>query len=84
MNLNYIRKVAGLPLVEASDASPAHEQKEHALFKKCCEDLAKVQSMCEARLKEKLTDEHKKQYTDLCNCAKGCCEDMRKHLTSYK
>lgn len=84
MDLNKIRKSAGLPLME-DDATPEHKDNERALFQKCCEDLAKVETMCGSRLKEKdLSDEHKKQYTDLCACAKRCCEDMRKHLASYK
>jgi hypothetical protein len=85
LNVNEFRRIAGLPLVESEDASPEHEANERALFKKCCDDLEKVEKMCEERLKGKdLTDEHKKQYTDLCECAKRCCADMKKHLESYK
>lgn len=97
MDIFKIRKAAGM-LTEAevraeerkktqakNDASPQHKASEHELFKKACADLTRVEEMCSARLNQKdLTDEHKKQYTELRDCAKRCCEDMHKHLTSYK
>lgn len=95
MDLLRLRKRAGIKLTEAEekqlektkkgDASPQHKENEHALFKKACEDLSRVETMCAERLKSSgLSDEHKKQYKDLHECAKRCCEDMRKHLASYK
>lgn len=98
MDLLRIKKRAGIKLTEAEekqlekakevkkgDATPEHKHNEHALFKKACEDLSRVETMCAERLKSSgLSDEHKKQYKDLHECAKRCCEDMRKHLASYK
>lgn len=85
MSINSIRRIAGLqPLVE-NDASKEHIVHETKLFKKACDDLAEVTRMCDERLKNAdLSDEHKKQYTALRACAKDCCEDMCKHLESYK
>jgi hypothetical protein len=84
--LNELLKLAGLPLrEEKEDASPDHVKNERELFNtciKCCEDIVK---MCEGRLAEKdLSDEHKKQYTALCNNTKKHSELMKTHLASYK
>lgn len=84
MDLNYYRKAAGLPLVE-SDASPEHIKSEKALFETCIGHCDKIIAMCEARLQQKdLSDEHKKQYTELCKCTKEHVALLRKHLASYK
>lgn len=83
--LNEMLKFAGLPIREEKDDASPHITKEKALFEQCCDCLSQVEKMCDARLAEKdLTDEHKKQYTELCECAKDCCEVMKKHLASYK
>ena len=91
MDLTHLRKIAGLPqinesvVVEAKEekASAEHEAKEKELFQATCSHLSDVVAMCEQRLKGELSDDHKKQYEALCACAKSCCADMKKHLTSY-
>lgn len=92
MDLAKIRKLAGMSydtkpapiVVEAEEKeSSAHEAKEKELFQATCANLSSVVSMCEQRLKDELSDEHKKQYQALCACAKACCADMKKHLESY-
>lgn len=84
--LNEMLKLAGLPIREEDekDATPQHMKNEKALFERCCGCLEDVMKMCEERLKGEVTDEHKKQYTELCDCAKECCATMKKHVESYK
>ena len=83
LNINEMRKAAGLN--ETSDASPKHIKNERALFEKCIKCCEEIIAMAEGRLKEKdLTDEHKKQYREMCDDAKKQIEVMKSHLTSYE
>lgn len=81
---NYLRKYAGLPVAEAEDASEGHINKEEKLFVDCCACLQDVVKMCDERLKQTLTDEHKSQYTKLKSEVAKACEVMKAHVESYK
>jgi hypothetical protein len=81
-DMNRIRELAGLSHV--TEATEAHESKETATFDAACEALDNVAMMCDQRLKGEVSDEHKKQYTELKTCVQQCCGLMKKHLKSYK
>lgn len=87
LDLNEVRKFAGLPpkkLLTEQDASEQHIDSEERLFVDCCSCLKDVMKMCDGRLKEKVTPEHKAQYTKLREEAKRVCDIMQQHLKSYK
>lgn len=85
MDINSIRRQAGLQPLMEDVPSKEHINNETKLFKKTSEDLAKIERMCSERLNNPdLSAEHKKQYTALRACAKACCADMCKHLETYK
>lgn len=83
-DINKLRKLAGLPLVENKDFDEKHVEKERVLFEKACKTMEDVKKVCEDRLAGDLSEEHKKQYKELLDCVKQCCDLMKKHLESYK
>jgi hypothetical protein len=90
MDLNQMRKLAGMSevkielLSEAKDHTSAHEKAEKALFKTTHDNLMKVDDMCEQRLFDQLTPEHKKQYETLHKSVKDILKVMKAHLDTYK
>ena len=84
LSLNQIRRMAGLTTLTEQEEMQQHMEKEEGLFVDCCSCLQDVMKMCEERLKGDLSEEHKKQYKELHECAKCACDVMKKHLESYK
>lgn len=85
MDIKRVRELAGLPrLAEATTVNESHEAKEKAMFEKACGCLTDIVAMCEQRLKDDLSPEHKKQYESLKSCATQCCDTMKTHVDSYK
>ncbi len=97
--LEEMRKFAGIPVaappeglkrlppikLTEEDVSAEHIAKEREVFNACIKSCEEILKMCEARLKEKgLSDEHRKQYTEMCACTKEHVAGLKKHLASYK
>lgn len=83
-NINKLRKLAGLPLIENENAEKKHIKDERVLFEEACKVMENVKAMCEERLAGKLSEEHKKQYKEVLTCVNQCCDVMKKHLESYE
>lgn len=85
MDLERVRKIAGLTEGLTTDASIDHVKKETKLFHDACQALTKVEQMAKSRLNNKhLLPEHKKQYTKLLKDAQDACAVMKAHLETYK
>jgi hypothetical protein len=85
MDLNEIRKAAGIPLVESEMEDPNHEAAEKKLFHTTASNLGKVAEMCTHRLAEKdLSPEHKSQYATMKKEVSALVAAMLSHLDTYK
>lgn len=68
-----------------NDASPEHEKHEKKLFDNCISCCDKICDMAEKRLAQKdLSEEHRKQYKEMCSDIKKFSTLLKKHLASYK
>jgi hypothetical protein len=85
-SINEIRRIAGLTTLTEAEELEQHMADEKKLFENCCSCLQDVIKMCKDRLKDtqNITPEQKKQYQDLHECAKHCCDVMHEHLKTYK